>query len=104
MKAMELKTYCANMKSELNAWKAKAYHLMRWVYGKASEPDETMAGSVAQLGDMIDELERKIDRLETECPANWEGEKVEVERMVAGMNEIWEDAWRRSSEKSPDDF
>jgi cell division septum initiation protein DivIVA len=101
---MELKTYCADMRGEVASWKAKAYDLMRTVYGRASQPDETTAGSIGQLGDMIDELERKIERLDTECPASWDNEKADLEKIISGMNEIWEDVWRRSSERSPDDF
>ena len=101
---MELKTYCANMRGEVASWKAKVYDLMRTVYRSASEPDEAIASSMGELGDMIDELERKIERLDTECPANWDKEKADLERIISGMNEIWEDAWRRASEKSPDDF
>jgi cell division septum initiation protein DivIVA len=101
---MELKAYCANMRGEVALWKAKAYDLMRTVYGKASQPDETIAGPMGQLSDMIDDLERKIERLDTECPATWDKEKAELEKIISGMNEIWEDTWRRASEKSPDDF
>jgi cell division septum initiation protein DivIVA len=101
---MELKTYCADMRGEVASWKAKAYDLMRTVYGKSSQTDETIASSMGQLGDMIDELERKIERLDTECPASWDNEKAELEKIISGMNEIWEDVWRRASEKSPDDF
>jgi hypothetical protein len=101
---MELKAYCSNMKGEVASWKAKVNDLMRTVYGSASEPDETIASSMQKLSDMIDELERKIERLDTECPANWDKEKADLERIISGMNEIWEDVYRRASAKSPDDF
>jgi cell division septum initiation protein DivIVA len=103
-KAMELKAYCADMRGEVALWKAKAYDLMRTVYGKSSQPDAAIAGPIGQLNDMIEELEQKIERLDTECPAIWDKEKAELERIISDMNEIWEDTWRRASEKSPDDF
>jgi cell division septum initiation protein DivIVA len=103
-RAMELKTYCADMRGEVALWKAKAYDLERTVYGKASQPDAAIAGPIGQLSDMIDDLERKIERLDTECPATWDKEKAEPEKIISDMNEIWEEAWRRASEKSPDDF
>jgi cell division septum initiation protein DivIVA len=101
---MELKAYCTDMRAELALWKAKAYDLERTVYGKASQPDAAIAGPIGQLSDMIDDLGRKIERLDTECPATWDKEKAELERIISDMNEIWEDAWTRASEKSPDDF
>jgi hypothetical protein len=101
---MELKAYCADMRGEVASWKAKAYDLMRTVYRSASQPDETMASSMGHLGEMIYEMEQKIERLDTECPANWDKEKADLGRIISGMNEIWEDAWRSASQKSPDDF
>ncbi len=101
---MELKTYCANMRGEVVLWKAKADDLMRTVYRKTSQPDEAIASAMGRLRGMIEDLERKIDRLDTECPGSWDKEKADIEKNISGMNEIWENAWRHASEKSPDDF
>ena len=101
---MELKMYCANMKGEVALWKAKADDLMRKVYGRHSLADETIARSMGRMGHMIDDLEREIERLDTECPGSWDKEKADIEKNISGMNEIWEEAWRRASARSPDDF
>jgi hypothetical protein len=101
---MELKTYCANMKGDVASWKAKADDLMMKVYGSHSQAEETIARSMGRMGGMIDDLERKIERLGAECPGSWDKEKADIEKNISGMNEIWEEAWRRASARSPDDF
>ena len=97
---MDVKTYCANMKDEIAAWKAKTDDLIKNLDKRTSTADERTSNSIEELSAMIDDLSKKIDQLETECPADWSKEKAEVDRIISEMNEIWYEA----AEMSPDDF
>jgi hypothetical protein len=97
---MEVKEYCSNKRGEVTSWKAKIYDLMQNLDKRSSGSVEEPSGSIKELGDMVDELERKIGQLETECPANWDKERADIERIISDMVEMWEEA----VEMSPDDF
>ena len=97
---MEVKAYCSNMRGEVTSWKARINDLMQKLDKRSSGSEERPSGSINELGDMVDELERKIGQLETECPANWDEEKADIERIISGMLEIWQE----TVEMSSDDF
>ena len=97
---MDVKIYCENMKGEIAAWKAKTHNLMKNLDKRTSEVNETTSKSMEELAGMIDDLSKRIEQLETQCPSDWSKEKAEVDRIISGMNEIWQEA----AEMSPDDF
>jgi hypothetical protein len=88
------------MRGEITSWKAKINDLMQELDKRSSGSVERPSGSINELGDMVDELERKIGQLETECPANWDGERADIERLTSDMIEMWQEAVEMSS----DDF
>ena len=97
---MEVKAYCSNMRGEITSWKARINDLMQKLDKRSSVSVERPSGSIKELGDMVDELERKIGQLETECPANWDEERADVERIISDMTEMWQE----TAQMSPDDF
>lgn len=97
---MEVKEYCSNMKEEIVEWKAKAFDLMRTLDKRFEDSDKKTPNTVKILSDMIEDVEKKLDILETECPADWSTEKAEIEQAIKDMDKIW----KESVESSPDDF
>lgn len=96
---MDVRTFCVDLRSEMTEWKAKTYDLMREL-DRRSPVDRRASASIDDLGRMIDEIEKKINRLEDQCPANWDPERVELEEMVAELK----DKWSETAAMSPDDF
>lgn len=97
---MDVRTFCVDLRSEMTEWKAKTYDLIRDL-DKRSPAERTSASvSIDDLGRMIDEIEKKIDRLEDQCPANWDTERVELEEMMTELK----DKWSETAAMSPDDF
>lgn len=97
---VDVTNFCEKLRHELIDWKAKAYDLLR-AMDRRSETDKEKAGvSMDDLGRTIDQIEKKLKRLETQCPTNWDAERVELETMIAEL----ETKWGEAAEMSPDDF
>ena len=96
---MEVRDYCTDMRGEIITWKAKIFDLMRTMDKRFSASD-TRSNSIKVLGDMVKDIEEKIDNLEAECPSDWSDVKADIDQVVNDMNKIWTE----SVELSPDDF
>jgi predicted nuclease with TOPRIM domain len=88
---MELQDYCNGLQFELTGWKAKVYDVVRR-FDKMSSGDKTKAvPHINELHAIIEELTGRIERLNKECPTDWEHEKVAVEGKVSELNTRWEE-------------
>ncbi len=97
---MDIETFCTYMKDEMTVWKAKTYDLIRKVEKMATDSEGNKAISMSEMGGVFDKIEQTIARLEKECPANWDAEKVELDQLICDIRERWSEA----SAGSPDDF
>jgi hypothetical protein len=97
---MDIENFCTYMRDEMTSWKAKTYDLIRKVEKMPPDSDGNRAVSIDEMGAIIDKIEKTIGKLEKECPANWDAEKVELDHMICDMRERWSEA----SAASPDDF
>ena len=97
---MDIQTFCIHVKDEMTGWKAKTYDLMRKMEKMSPYPDKDREASIAEMGAIIDKIERIVETLERECPVNWDSEKAELDQMICDMKERWSEA----SASSPDDF
>jgi predicted nuclease with TOPRIM domain len=94
---MDVKDYCAGLQSELTGWKAKVYDVVRKIDKMPSGDKEKMFPHVNELHMIIEEFTDRIDRLNTECPTQWEPDKIEIEGKVAQFETKWEDVWKNVS-------
>jgi hypothetical protein len=97
---MEMKTYCSSMRNEMTAWKAKTYDLIRKAEEVSPSPDQKVKASIDDMKAMIDRIEQTLEKLEIQCPVNWDSEKAEIEQAMCDMRERWNEA----AAMSPDDF
>ena len=97
---MEAKAYCSNMRGEIISWKGKIFDLMRTMDKRFKGSDKKSSGTIKVLGDMVEELENKVDKLDAECPADWSKERADIDQLINDMDTIW----KESVESSPDDF
>jgi hypothetical protein len=98
--SMDVKTFCVDLRGEMAEWKAKTNELIRDLDRRSPSDKAGASGSIDDLGRMIDEIEKRIDRLENACPADWDPERVELGEMVAELKEKWSE----TAAMSPDDF
>ncbi|MCK4782286.1 MAG: hypothetical protein KAV87_00945 [Desulfobacteraceae bacterium] len=44
---------------------------------------------------VIEELTDRIERLQRECPTQWEPDKIELESKITELKTKWEDVWEK---------
>jgi hypothetical protein len=69
---MDVKSYCDTVGVELTGWKAKLYDVIRRSEKMAGNDRENVKPMVAELKDMVDDLDGRIAALARECPTEWE--------------------------------
>jgi hypothetical protein len=88
------------MASDLTAWKARTYDLMRDL-DKLEAIEKQPVSKIRSIYTLIDELEGDIDSLKKECPAEWSGSKGDIEKKTARLKEAWEDLALYASKEAP---
>jgi predicted nuclease with TOPRIM domain len=94
---MEIETYCENLAAELGNWQAKFDGIVRKFDDASCGEKAKLVPQVNDLHMLKEELEERIRRLKTECPTNWEAEKIELEGKFSGFKTRWEDVWQNVS-------
>ena len=49
--------------------------------------------SVDELNGIVDDLNERIDLLSRECPAEWGGQKEEIDDKISRINDKWKNVW-----------
>ena len=94
---MEVKDYCAGLQAELTGWKAKVYDVVRKIDKMPSGDKEKVVPHVNDLHAIIEELTDRIERLDRECPTQWEPDKLELESKVTQLDTKWKEVWENLS-------
>lgn len=89
---MDAKNYCRSVEVELYGWKAKMYDMVRKVERLRSADKEKIVAQVEQLHQHIEDMERLIENLQTECPLEFDAEKKQIDQTTAGMKQKYEEA------------
>lgn len=76
---MDAKYFCDTMQSELTGVKARIYAMVRELERMPAEEQEKRSAEITEMNTMIDDLTVRIDKLKSECPADWSAEKSEIE-------------------------
>jgi predicted nuclease with TOPRIM domain len=90
---MDVKDYCSQMQSELTGWKAKVYDAIRKTEKMPEGKKDNVAPHMGELHALIDDISHRIEILNTECPADWEPEKAEIESRVSQLKTKWSQVW-----------
>jgi len=78
---MDIKVYCDSMYAELTGMKARLYDILRVIEQMPREEQAKIRPQTSELHILVGDLSRRIDRLMTECPADWSKEKLEIEEL-----------------------
>ena len=90
---MDVLDYCKGMETEMTAWKAKLYNVMRKVDKLGSAEKEKILPNVTDLHMLLEEMEDRVEKLKTECPSDWSPVKTEIESSIA-TRRIRRHKWR----------
>jgi hypothetical protein len=88
---MEVKDYCSAMETELTAWKAKMYDVVRKVNTLDCGEKERILSSVGDLHILLEELGVRVDQLRTECPTSWSPFKDDIDEAHVDMRSKYEE-------------
>ncbi len=89
---MDAKDYCRSIEVELNGWKTKMYNMVRKVDKLRNADRDKLSTRVADLHKHIEDIERIVNTLQTECPADFGPQKKEVDATQSAMKKKYEDA------------
>ena len=78
---MDVLDYCKGLETEMTAWKAKLYDVMRKVDKLGSAEKEKVLPNIEDLHIYLEEMSDRIEKLKTECPSDWSPMKKEIERL-----------------------
>lgn len=89
---MDAKDYCRSLEMDLNAWKSKMYDMVRKVDKLQSADQGKVSSDVQALHNQIEEMERIIDGLRTECPLDFSPQKKEADETSEKMRKRYDEA------------
>ncbi|MDR3567418.1 MAG: hypothetical protein P4L43_05250 [Syntrophobacteraceae bacterium] len=98
---MDVQSYCDTLNIELTGWKAKIYDVVRQLDKVSSGDKQKVVPMVNELHMFIEEITDRIDRLEKECPTQWEPDKIELEGRLSQLETKWKEV---SQNVSPGDM
>jgi len=96
---MDAKAYCDIVGIELTSWKAKLYDVIRRTEQQEAGNKENIEPMVAELKDMVDDLDERIAALARECPTDWGGEKSDIDGKISQVTLKWKEVWGIMGEK-----
>jgi hypothetical protein len=85
---MEAQEYCESLRSELAGWKAKVHDMVGKFDHLPSDDKVKVGPLVDELHTVIEEHTSKMEKLSSECPADWGLEKRKNGRF-AGLRKVW---------------
>jgi pyruvate formate lyase activating enzyme len=91
--AMDVKSYCDTAQIELNGWKAKIYDVIRKTDKLSTGEKEKVVPMIQDLHIVVEELAERIDKLNKECPTEWNPQKKDIEGRMSQLRDNWKALW-----------
>ena len=98
---MDVLDYCKGLETEMTAWKAKLYDVMRKVDKLGSAEKEKVLPNIEDLHIYLEEMSDRIEKLKTECPSDWSPMKKEIESGSVDMRGKYEETMDYIGKASP---
>ena len=90
---MDAKAYCDSVGIELAGWKAKLYDVIRKTESQSADHKNKIRPTVDELNAIVDDLNDRIELLARECPAEWSGQRDEIDGKISLIDDKWKDVW-----------
>jgi len=98
---MDVQDYCKGMETEMTAWKAKLYDVMRKIDKLGTAEREKVLPNIEDLHMLLEEMTDRVQNLKTECPSNWSPVKKEIEDGSIDMRGKYEETMEFIGKTSP---
>ena len=86
---MDAKSYCDSVGGELSGLKAKLYDAMRKAESLAGAQKEKVQPLINELNGVMDDLDSRIARLASECPAEFSSDQKAIEGGLSKAKDGW---------------
>jgi len=86
---MDAKSYCESLGHELTGWKAKLYDTIRKAGPLQDDQKSEAHQLITELNTVIDDLNDRIARLASECPADFSSDRREIEGHFIKLKDGW---------------
>lgn len=83
--------YCDATVSELGLWKARLYDVLRRLEKASSGDKAKVADQINDLYIVVDDMEARIGKLRTECPADWKTDQAELDQKFVHLKGLYND-------------
>ncbi len=90
---MDIQSYCDNVGTELIGWKSKLYDVVQKFDKLPTGDKEKLVPEVNDLHMILEELTERIQKLEKECPTEWDPHREKIEGVMSKLRDRWESAW-----------
>ena len=98
---MDVQDYCKAMETEMTAWKAKLYDVMRKVDKLGTAGKEKVLPNIEDLHMLLEEMSDRVQNLKNECPSDWSPVKKELEDGSLDMRGKYEETMEYIGKASP---
>ena len=98
---MDVQDFCKSMETEMTAWKAKLYDVMRKVDKLGTAEKEKVLPNIEDLHMLLEEMSDRVENLKTECPSDWSPMKKEIEDGSIDMRGRYEETMEYIGKASP---
>ncbi len=98
---MDVLDYCKGIETEMTAWKAKLYDVMRKVDKLGTAEKEKVLPNIEDLHMLLEEMSDRVDKLKTECPSDWSPMKKDIEEGNVDMRGKYEETMDYIGKASP---
>jgi len=98
---MDVQDYCKSMETEMTAWKAKLYDVMRKVDSLGTAEKEKVLPNIEDLHMFLEEMSDRVEKLKTECPSDWSPVKKDIEDGTVNMRGKYEETMEYIGKSSP---
>ena len=98
---MDVQDYCKGMETEMTAWKAKLYDVMRKVDRLGSADKEKVLPNIEDLHMLLEEMSDRVEKLKTECPSEWSPDKDAIDEGSINMRGKYEETMEYIGKASP---
>ena len=98
---MDVVDYCIGIETEMTAWKAKLYDVMRKVDKLGSAGKEKVLPNIEDLHMLLEEMSDRVQSLKTECPSDWSPIKKEIDNGSTDMRGKYEETMEYIGKAAP---
>ena len=98
---MDVQDFCKSMETEMTAWKAKLYDVMRKLDSLGSAEKEKVLPNIEDLHMYLKEMSDRVESLKTECPSDWSPVKKEIDEGSVDMRGKYEETMEFIGKASP---